>query len=850
MALSERPPLRSARPGSPRLDRLAALQVRRPLLPLAVAAVLSLVSAVLALRLTVRTGFDSLLPESRPSVQELRRVTARVSGVSALFVVMEGGPSTPPAALQRAGDQLVAELTRLGPPSVGSAESGVHEAKRFLEPRAGLYASREALERLRAATLARYEHEVAKEIGALLDEAEPPPELSADQVRELLGIDARDAERFPGGYYQSVDGRALVVAVRSKLAAGDFSAGIEALRQIRGVVERVDPASFDPAIRWGFAGDLASSVAEYQALQRDLTEVGAFGLGLLAAVVLLYYLRLRALLAMGITVGIGLSWTFGLTYLMVGHLTIATGFLFTIIAGNGINFAIIFMARYLEARRAGADLLEATRTAHVHTWFPTLTASCAAAVAYGSLAITDFRGFRDFGLIGGAGMILFWIATYWTLPSVLALLERAAPLIEPASWLDRLRGGAHGGVAFGAPFAALVRRRPRGIVVAGALAAGLGFVVTARYIASDPMEYDLRRLRTDTGSRAEEIRLNRLADGITGFVGLDGMAIVVDRREQVAPLKAILEARRDRAPAGLEPFRAVHTLDDFVPRDQAEKIPILLEIRSRISKASARGMLPPDEVEAALRYLPPADLAPFGEDDLPEAIAGPFTENDGTRGRIVYLSPIYPGAVDDAHYLFRWADAYRETVLPDGSVVRGSGRAVIFADMWAAMIADVPSAVLCSLAGTILVIAAAFRRGIAALIVLGSLIIGVGWTGALLVALGVKLHFLNFIALPITFGVGVDYAVNVVQRYLHEGAGGAVRAVHAAGGAVVLCSLTTTLGYLALTRSDNHAVRSLGVAAAVGEIGCLLAAVLVLPAALVWRDQRSTASDEELRHHG
>ena len=29
----------------------------------------------------------------------------------------------------------------------------------------------------------------------------------------------------------------------------------------------------------------------------------------------------------------------------------------------------------------------------------------------------------------------------------------------------------------------------------------------------------------------------------------------------------------------------------------------------------------------------------------------------------------------------------------------------------------------------------------------------------------VRLNFLNFIALPITFGIGVDYAVNIMQRY-------------------------------------------------------------------------------------
>ena len=70
-------------------------------------------------------------------------------------------------------------------------------------------------------------------------------------------------------------------------------------------------------------------------------------------------------------------------------------------------------------------------------------------------------------------------------------------------------------------------------------------------------------------------------------------------------------------------------------------------------------------------------------------MAQAFTEVDGTRGRIVYISPTDPSVTEDAHYLFRWADAYREAKLPDGSVVLGSGRAVIYADMWAAVIAAI-----------------------------------------------------------------------------------------------------------------------------------------------------------------
>ena len=314
------------------------------------------------------------------------------------------------------------------------------------------------------------------------------------------------------------------------------------------------------------------------------------------------------------------------------------------------------------------------------------------------------------------------------------------------------------------------------------------------------------------------------------------MAILTESPEQVPELVEILEARRDAAPGDAKPFKAVHTLQDFVPSDQPAKIEVLEELRNLVEKAKNRDFLSDDEWARIEPFMPPKDLKPIGMEDLPDGVARAFTETDGRRGRIVFISPIDMDAVDDAHYLFRWANAYRHTELSDGSVIIGSGRAVIYADIWSAVLGDVPIAVVVSLLCTLIVVVVAFRRGFASLAVLLALVAGVFWMTAMLAVFDVKLNFLNFVALPITFGIGVDYAVNVMQRYRREGTGGVIRAVRETGGAVVLCSLTTTFGYLALVRSMNHAVRSLGIAAVLGEVACLLAAVIVLPAALAWRD--------------
>ena len=56
------------------VGRLVGWQLRHPVRVLGVIGALTLVSLFLATRLRVETSFESLLPESRPSVKELRRV--------------------------------------------------------------------------------------------------------------------------------------------------------------------------------------------------------------------------------------------------------------------------------------------------------------------------------------------------------------------------------------------------------------------------------------------------------------------------------------------------------------------------------------------------------------------------------------------------------------------------------------------------------------------------------------------------------------------------------------------------------------------------------------------------------
>jgi predicted RND superfamily exporter protein len=146
---------------------------------------------------------------------------------------------------------------------------------------------------------------------------------------------------------------------------------------------------------------------------------------------------------------------------------------------------------------------------------------------------------------------------------------------------------------------------------------------------------------------------------------------------------------------------------------------------------------------------------------------------------------------------------------------------------------DGPLASGLAFAGVALTVLLLFRRGLATPFVIGSLIIGVLWLLALSMWFGIKINFVNFIAFPITFGIGVDYAVNVMGRYLRDGGRSVAAAVRGTGGAVALCSFTTIVGYSSLLVAKNVGLFLFGVLAVLGEVTCLVTAVIVLPAVLL-----------------
>jgi predicted RND superfamily exporter protein len=817
---------------SKRLEKLVDLQSRRPFVILFLAAVISLASLPFIRNLGLDSRFIALLPDSRPSVQDLEKVSDRVRGLSALTVAVQS-PSKNVEAMRRFIGDLVPRLEALPPDEIGIVDWNVGAYDDFVREHKHLYASLDLLERLRDALEERHDREVLKNNPFWIDFEEGDERESLEDVLDELETESQrgeeKSESFPDGYYQHEDGDLIAMFIRSEIGSDANTAG-RIIDSVQAEIDRLDPASYAPDLKVTLSGDVIIAQEEQQAIARELVLATTLTLTAVLLLIVLFFGRPRAVVLLGVGLVPPVLASFAIAQMTVGSLNASTAFLGSIIIGNGVNPNIIWLSRYFEERRAGSDVRNAILGAHRNTWLATMIASGAAGLAYGSLMITDFRGFRDFGIIGGVGMVLCWVSAITVLPSAVAAYERFRPF--PAGRQKTRRWGR-----FADAFAAVVERVPRGVVAVSILLSLLSAGLVTYAIMQDPFEYDFRNLRSVREEGNSEARLVqwRVNDILPSHEQGRGIAILVDSLEDVP----VIEEQLDAMPPSIHGGH--HSLFDFLPQDSNEKLSLLAEIRE-LSIDIRKRVEDAETLRKIDDNIPPEVIEIPTLADLPDEVALRFSEKDGTRGRIIVVQESDEFSIWEGRYLVQWAEALRTLRMSDGSRPPLAGRAPVFGDMIGAVYDDMPKAIVAAFLATVVLVLVSFRLRDSLLSIM-ALLMGILWMAGTMAGLGMKLNFLNFVAFPITFGNGVDYSINVMRRYrLEQQAANPepiLSAVRLSGGAVVLCSLTTIIGYTSLYVSANQAMNSFGLAMAISEVTCLMAAVLTMPAVMILLSQHA-----------
>lgn len=788
-------------------------------------------SVLYARHLQLKSDFKELLPDHFQSVRDMDRILARVSGTDTLTVAIE---SDDPQASIKFGLDLVRKLEAFPKTFVHQVEFNVAKVKTFFEKNKYLYIDRTDLQEIHDRLKRRIGREKLKTTGLFLDletKEEKDDEFSTQDIEDKYKEKTSKYDQYIDGYFFGENGSLMAIIIRPPGAATGVDFAKELVAKVQAAIGELNPSRYHPSLKTGLTGKFRRVLFEYQALINDIVSTALLVVGLVSLVVFLYYLRLRMVFLMGWTVFCGAAWTFAATQWHIGYLTTQTAFLGSIIVGNGINYALILMSRYLEERKRGKNVLESLEIAIPHTFAATLASSVTTSVAFATLMITDMKGFSQFGFIGGLGMFACWAATYTVLPVFLAISENIWPLF---------RDGKKNRFEFSliAPVAERLPRWAKKIRRGGWTATATSLLLLVIFIPRS-LEYDFTKLRVKAkGMEAsEEEKLNDRVRRIFSS-SMTPAVLVTEREDQVVALCREIERKRDLDPPDRQVVESCKNMYSHVPPDQEAKLELLKKIRKLLNDSTLE-FLNAKQKEEVEKFKKEFDVTKkIGLKDVPENILRNFREKDGTMGKVAYVYPTDKAPLWNGRNLIRFADIIRENKLPAGEVITASGTAVIFADLLQAVIHDGPIATVLAFLAVCLVVALIFRERRACVFIIGTLMFGVVWMGGLISLFNIKLNFFNFIAIPVTFGIGVDYSVNIYQRYKLEGKGSLVKVLRTTGGAVALCSLTTLIGYAVLIIAKNQALVSFGWIAILGELGCLAAALLFVPALVMGREAK------------
>ncbi|HTL38613.1 MAG TPA: MMPL family transporter, partial [Kofleriaceae bacterium] len=789
----------------------------------------------LASRMSLKSSLTALLPSSTRSVKDLHDIEDRARRFGTVHVLMV---APDPATRERAGTLLATAMQdELPKDLVAQLIIDDGPQQRYTWDHRFLFADVKDLVAARDALAERIDHAKLQANPLFIQLDDESADASHDKLTDLeKQLDDLEAKAKHPTLRISKDGTMQLVTIQTTFGPSNVREAHRLLRAVRHATDRVR-GDVGPAVTFGVTGNITTALYEHDSVLDGMATSGIVAVLLCALGLMLYYRAGRIVLAILWALATGVAATFAMAWATVGSLNVMTAFLFAIVVGNGINPGMVLAARYLDELRRDDGKTRSTQMtrdaltrAISGSLAGTFAAMATSSVAYLSLLVTDFKGFRQFGAIAGFGMVLTWVTTFTVLPAVLYMMSRWG-------WI-RSKKPTKAGEILARTYSERHRLR---VLALGALLTAIALVIAVRYVMNDPFTRDWRDLQSSNAA----IEGTRRLDGIIrenfdtkAFYSGQAyqVAIAVSHREDVEPLVKQIRLSDEMRPPNMRWLRDAKSIDDLLPADQAQKLAVLADIRKRIDDPALQATLSDEDQARLAKVRPPDDLVKLGDNDVPAELGWPFIERDGTRGRLIILRGAVRFDSFNVQDRLSFATEVRGLDLPKGALV--AGEALVIADIIESMETDAPKIIGFALLGSILtvVVVLGFRRH-------GMVTLACGMAGVIVMIAAcaianLTVHFLDLIALPITIGIGIEYAVNLAAREREEGHLGGKHLMATTGSAVLLCSYTTSVGYGTLLLSANGGIRSFGLAALLGELACITMALIVAPSWLSWLRER------------
>ena len=647
------------------------------------------------------------------------------------------------------------------------------------------------------------------------DEPREPADIDPDDEEETHELVAPGEElpKHLASRLMSPDGGVAVVLAQLSQPATDVVKSRELMARGTELIERLDPKKFHPEMDVRVVGAYRN-FQEVDDISHDSTIATMASAALVILVVLIFFRNLRSLLLLIIPLGVGVTWSVGLTSLTYGRLNISTLFVFSMLIGMGIDFGIHYYARVMEEYRAGASLEEALALSVQHTGRAMLSAALTTIAALLTLLAAHFRGFVEFGVIASYGIGLCLLAVILVMPALVLALEKLWKTSRP----DVL-------VKPPAAFTARDLRRARvfaiALIVAGLL--GATFAVLNRDDAR--FEHDFRNLRG-----------KKIVSGI-GYGAAVGKGkstspslILGDSVDHMRQVHDVLSVKFNETGGGKGSYlKSFVTVQTYVPPDQDGRMEVIREIQALVtdpklkrSKGNARTLID--------RMTTLSAVEPFTIDQIPDWARRSLTEQDGTVGRMGFL---YSNARKwDAIDVQAFQDELGTIQTPSGPA-RVASSGFIVSDVVRTVKEDALRLMPIIFAVLAIILIIDLRSFKGALICLVSMGLALAWTMAAMVIFDVRIGLYNMICIPMILGTGIDGSIHLYHRYRELGQLRLPEVLRSTGGAVAASSLTTAAGFAGLLFVDHLGVRSIGTLATAGIAATLLGVFLFMPGLLM-----------------
>ena len=664
------------------------------------------------------------------------------------------------------------------------------------------------------------------------------------------------------GYLTADGGRTGILFVRPTYTRDEISVVQPFVNTVRRVCE--EELRRHQGVSYGLTGIPATAVEELLTIQKDTmltTSVALVGVVLLF---LIYFPALRLLLISLVPIGFGVIWTAAVIKVVFGFLNLMSSIFLIILIGMGIDFSVHLIARFLELRRSGLNSDLAASGAVERAGRGILTGGVTSAGAFLAVGWCGFKGIEELGIAAAIGLILTLGAALSVGPAVLALF---GPSIQ------KTRQGFPG-------LSSLIRtgtRHPAKVLV-GAVIVSLFLGVLA---FRTPFDFSLLNLLPEDAESArlmkEMVDKRELsADAIVSVAeSLEEARQREDAFRELSSVHRAVSAATFLPPdqeARLQKIRFIHeTLEGTRARVEALRgpPPSLSEAVARLetgverlselmfSAGLSQGV---DHLETGLEALEdlqeqlktpegqaraekglgrlnaqldplrtlPQRLAsvvaagPLRPEELPTNLRTRFVSQTGRFA--VYATP--KQSIWEREALGEFLEETRE-VDPDLT----GFPATFYENSGLIQTAFAKAAVYASLAVFFLLFLDFRRLGCVFLAALPVACGGIWMLGGMY-TVGLPYNLANIVGLPLIIGVGIDNGVHLLHRYLQER--NVTTAAVRTGGAVVLSSLTTMVGFGSLALASHRGYSSLGRILFLGVGACLMSAIVVLPAALAW----------------